>query len=183
MRVALRLLFDGAIMHYFCLSGLYCWDTQIDLKRFPVLKDHALIQGGPVMPGAAYLEMAFAMTLDKFACQAMELKNVSLSSLLTLPETQVRSLRLRLLTGQTADGAEFEISSVQEDRTELLLSRGKVSVDLLSKTGEKRTGTMASHPVVLFLWTKVILHAVTMKLGDLLVQIMHYLKFFELFWT
>ena len=71
-------------------SGLHCWETEIDLHRFPNLKDHALIQGGTVMPGAAYIEMAFAMVKDKFVDIAgVELSDVELSSLLTLPETQV----------------------------------------------------------------------------------------------
>lgn len=91
------------------------------------------------MPGAAYLEMAFAMALEKFACQAVELKNVKLLSLLTLPETQVRSLRLKLF-GQRGDGAEFRISSIQDDKSELLLSDGEILVDLLSKAGHPKTG-------------------------------------------
>ena len=71
-------------------SGLHCWETEIDLHRFLTLKDHAFIQGGAVMPGAAYLEMAFAMVKDTFADVAcMELTDVKLSNLLTLPETQV----------------------------------------------------------------------------------------------
>ena len=71
-------------------SGLHCWETEIDLHRFPTLKDHAFIQGGAVMPGAAYLEMAFAMVKDKFVdVDCMELTDVKLSNLLTLPETQV----------------------------------------------------------------------------------------------
>ena len=71
-------------------SGLQCWETEIDLHRFPNLKDHALIQGGTVMPGAAYLEMAFAMVRDQFVdVTGLELSDVKLSSLLTLPDTQV----------------------------------------------------------------------------------------------
>ena len=75
-------------------SGVHCWETEIDLHRFPNLKDHALIQGGTVMPGAAYLEMAFAMVKDKFVDVAgLELSDVKLSSLLTLPEAQVNVTR------------------------------------------------------------------------------------------
>ena len=75
-------------------SGLQCWETEIDLHRFPNLKDHALIQGGTVMPGAAYLEMAFAMVRDQFVNVAgLELSDVKLSSLLTLPETQVTKVQ------------------------------------------------------------------------------------------
>ena len=74
-------------------SGLHCWETEIDLHRFPNLRDHALIQGGPVMPGAAYLEMAFAMVKDQFVDVAgLELSDVKISSLLALPETQVNRL-------------------------------------------------------------------------------------------
>ena len=74
-------------------SGLHCWETEIDLHHFPTLKDHAFIQGGAVMPGAAYLEMAFAMVKDKFIDVAgLELSDVKLSNVLTLPETQVTKI-------------------------------------------------------------------------------------------
>ena len=73
-------------------SGLHCWETEIDIYRFPNLKDHALKQGGAVMPGAAYIEMAFAMIQDQFVDAAgLELRDVKLLSLLTLPDTQVSS--------------------------------------------------------------------------------------------
>ena len=75
-------------------SGLHCWETEIDLYRFPGLKDHALIQGGTVMPGAAYLEMAFAIAMDQFLHVAgLVLNDVKLSSILTLPETQVTKVQ------------------------------------------------------------------------------------------
>ena len=71
-------------------SGLHCWETEIDLHRFPNLKDHALIQGGTVMPAAVFLEMAFAMVKEKFVdVSGFELADVKLLNLLTLPETQV----------------------------------------------------------------------------------------------
>ena len=71
-------------------SGLHCWETEIDLHRFPYLRDDALKRGGPVMPGAAYVEMVFAMAKDQFVEVAgFELSDVKLLSLLTLPETQV----------------------------------------------------------------------------------------------
>ncbi|KAL9968892.1 hypothetical protein ACROYT_G021036 [Oculina patagonica] len=122
-------------------SGLHCWETEIDLHHFSTLKDHALIQGGTVMPGSAYLEMAFAMVRDKFVDIAgLELSDVKLSSLLTLPETQVRSLRLRLLKTDTIDKAEFHITSVQDDQSEINLSSGKISVDLLHKQDNLKDG-------------------------------------------
>ena len=74
-------------------SGLRCWETEIDVHRFPTLKDHAFIQGGAVMPGVAYVEMAFAMAKDTFVdVTGLELSDVKLLSVLTLPETQVLSI-------------------------------------------------------------------------------------------
>ena len=74
-------------------SGLHCWETEIDVHRFPTLKDHAFIQGGAVMPGVAYVEMAFAMAKDTFVdVTGLELSDVKLLSVLTLPETQVLSI-------------------------------------------------------------------------------------------
>lgn len=87
--------FLGQVKMTDLFSGLQCWETEIDVHRFASLKDHALIQGGTVMPGAAYLEMAFAMAKDKFVDIAgLELSEVRLSSLLTLPETQVITFRV-----------------------------------------------------------------------------------------
>ena len=87
-------------------SGLHCWETEIDLHRFPTLKDHAFIQGGAVMPGTAYLEMAFAMVKDKFVDVAcLELTDVKLLNLLTLPETQVLNFVC------TKECAEFQFCS------------------------------------------------------------------------
>ncbi|XP_022788744.1 uncharacterized protein LOC111328543 [Stylophora pistillata] len=115
-------------------SGLFCWETEIDLHRFSILKDHALIQGGTVMPGAAYLEMAFAMLKDKFVgVSGLELRDVKLSSLLTLPDTQVRSLRLRLMKSDRVNEAKFHITSVQDDQSEINLSSGMTSIDLIHR--------------------------------------------------
>ena len=50
------------------------------------------------MPGAVYLEMAFGMVKDKFAnVSGLELSDVKLFSILTLPETQVtRKIRVQI---------------------------------------------------------------------------------------
>ena len=86
--------FLGQVKMTVLFSGLHCWETEIDLHHFPTLKDHALIQGITVMPGSAYLEMAFAMVKDKFVnVVGLELSDVKLSSLLTLPETQVNIIQ------------------------------------------------------------------------------------------
>ena len=84
-------------------SGFHCWETEIDLHRFPTLKDHAFIQGGAVMPGTAYVEMAFAMVKDKFVdVPCFELTDVKLLNLLTLPETQVINIMCTKLKERVA---------------------------------------------------------------------------------
>ena len=71
-------------------SGVHCWETEIDLQKFQSLKDHVLLEGGTVLPGAAYLEMAFAMAKETFNYgSGIELKDVKFLSILTLPETKV----------------------------------------------------------------------------------------------
>ena len=90
--------FLGKVVMTDLYSGLHCWETEIDLHRFANLKDHALIKGGAVMPGAAYLEMVFAMVRDQFVnAVGVELTDVKLFSLLTLPETQVPNVRYTML--------------------------------------------------------------------------------------
>ena len=71
-------------------SGVHCWETEIDLQKFRSLKDHVLLEGGTVLPGAVYLEMAFAMAKETFNHgSGIELKDVRFLSILTLPETKV----------------------------------------------------------------------------------------------
>ena len=71
-------------------SGVLCWETEIDLQKFRSLKDHVLLEGGTVLPGAVYLEMAFAMAKETFNHgSGIELKDVKFLSILTLPETKV----------------------------------------------------------------------------------------------
>ena len=56
---------------------------------------------------------------------------------------QVRSLRLRLLKTDRIDKAHFHITSVQDDQSEINLSSGNVSVDLLHKQEDfKDDGTI-----------------------------------------
>ena len=72
-----------------CLR-LHCWETENDLLNITSLKNHDLIEGGAVMSGVAYREMAFAMVNDKFVhILSLDLGNVKLSSPPTLPKTQV----------------------------------------------------------------------------------------------
>ncbi|XP_048587065.1 mycocerosic acid synthase-like polyketide synthase isoform X2 [Nematostella vectensis] len=110
--------------------GLTCWDTEVDTYHLPYLKDHTLTQGGTIMPAAAYLEMAFAMSKETFMCSSLELKDVKFRAVLTLPEGQIRNMRMRLEKQGGAGEARYQITSVQEDLSEILLSSGRIACDV-----------------------------------------------------
>lgn len=111
-------------------TGLQCWEVEVDLHQFPYLRDHALIQGGPVFPGAACIEMAIAMAVERFCCDEVEVKNTEFNNVLTIPENQVRLLQLQLQSGKDADTADFMVKTIPGDGSEILLARGEVTVVL-----------------------------------------------------
>ena len=111
-------------------TGLHCWEVEVDLYQFPTLKDHALRQGGPVLPGSACVEMAIAMTVERFCCDEVEIKDVEFTSILTLPENQIRLLRLQLQDCRDIGTAEFQVKNISGDGSEILLARGEVTAVL-----------------------------------------------------
>ena len=111
-------------------SGVLCWETEIDLHTFPTFKDHVLIQGGPVLPGSACIEMAIAMATEKYhSSSGIEVRDVRFTNLLTLPESQVRLLRLRLESAEIKEDCSFSVCNVQDDGREMALAKGKVLVN------------------------------------------------------
>ena len=111
-------------------TGLQCWEVELDLYQFPYLRDHALIQGGPVLPGAACVEMAIAMAVERFCCDEVEVRNTEFNNILTIPENQVRLLLLQLQNGKVVDTAEFMVKTIPGDGSEILLAKGEVTVVL-----------------------------------------------------
>lgn len=111
-------------------TGLQCWEAQVDLYKYPTLRDHALMQGGPVLPGSACIEMAIAMTVEKFCCDEVEIRDIQFTNILTIPENQVRLLRLQLQDGKEVNTAEFQVKTIPGDGSEILLARGEVTAVL-----------------------------------------------------
>lgn len=108
-------------------SGVLCWETEIDLHRFPTFKDHFLTQLGPVLPGSACVEMAIAMTAERFQLpRSIEIRDVQFTNLLTLPESQVRLLRLRLEMNSNNTEGTFSVCNVQEKGVEMVLAKGGI---------------------------------------------------------
>lgn len=122
-------------------TGLQCWEVEVDLYQFPTLRDHALLQGGPVLPGSACIEMAIAMTVEKFCCDEIEVKNVQFTNILTLPENQVRLLRLQLQDGKDVGTGTFQVQNIPGDGSEILLARGEVYAVLGEGKMRRKTET------------------------------------------
>lgn len=79
----------------------------------------------------------------------------------------MRSLRLRLIKTDRIDTTEFNITSVQDDHSEIKLSSGRISVDLLHKRemGKDEGTSTYSISVVLSFCGKDILALVTFALA------------------
>ena len=113
----------------------------MDLYQYPTLRDHALMQGGPVLPGSACIEMAIAMTVEKFCCDEVEIKDIQFTNILTIPENQVRLLRLQLQDGKDVNTAEFHVKTIPGDGSEILLARGEVTAVLGEGKMRRKTET------------------------------------------
>jgi len=86
-----------------------CWENQIDTALFAYLGDH-VVDGGAVMPAAAYVEMALAASLSWFSDaendqQQWEIENLEIRAPIVLDHS--KTLRFKLLP---KDGS-FVISS------------------------------------------------------------------------
>jgi acyl transferase domain-containing protein/NADPH:quinone reductase-like Zn-dependent oxidoreductase/acyl carrier protein len=93
-------------------SDLYIWETEIDLKDYPYLKDHK-IQDTIVFPGAGYLEIIWAAIFEIFGEGGHLVQNVALKNALPLQENKSVTLQI-ILTQKIADTYKIEIYSYQE---------------------------------------------------------------------
>ena len=71
---------------------------------------------------------------------------------------KVRSLRLRLLKTDRIDTNQFHITSVQDDQSEIKLSSGSISVDLLHRREMRDDEGIISITLILFRVNKLICH-------------------------
>lgn len=90
-------------------GGLHGWEQDIDGWTLPWLADHA-IRGVPVLPGAAYLEMAAAAARQGLGWDRAEIAEAHFDRMLLLPGGQPQ--RLQVLLSRIADrAAKVEILS------------------------------------------------------------------------
>ena len=72
---------------------LQAWDNALDAVRFPFLKDHVIF-GDTILPGAAYLEMALAASIDIHDRQEHELVQVGFIYPMHLAQSPATDMRL-----------------------------------------------------------------------------------------
>lgn len=102
------------------------WETELSLSRLPYLRDH-LLDGQPVLPAAAMLEMALATSLDKDEPESrtglvVELEGARFLSPIFLEEGRCRSLHSEF----DEELSLFSLWSKESD-TWTLHSRARVS--------------------------------------------------------
>ena len=90
-------------------QGLHFWEMQLKVESFPYLRDHC-VYGMIVVPGAAYLEMAFAAAGEIFGEGNYALQAVSFQKALFLQEKGSQILQI-LLTQESEHRASFQIFS------------------------------------------------------------------------
>ncbi|MDI4664966.1 type I polyketide synthase [Xanthobacter autotrophicus] len=95
-------------------GGALFWDGEIDISSLPWLSDHAL-SGMPVLPGAAYLEMALAAAREAMPGQGTHgqgvvLEDARFEKMLLLPAGEARRVQVTLAR-TSGDGAQVAVLS------------------------------------------------------------------------
>lgn len=97
-------------------SDIHVWETEVDLKEYPYLKDHK-IQDTVVFPGAGYIEIIWAAIYDLFGEGGHLIQNLSLKNALPLQEDKSAILQV-ILTQEIADTYKIAIYSAQNSNGE-----------------------------------------------------------------
>ena len=113
-------------------TGLQAWESEIDLYKIPFIKDHKFTESpDPVIPGAVYVEMVLAMSLDLSPYTTPDVHNISFNNLLTISENDSFRVRTRLLPEKcSGEGNRFQITFVAEKENEVLLSQGVINLGI-----------------------------------------------------
>ena len=112
-------------------SGLHAWTSEIDVYALPYLKDHRFQSSEDVVvPGAVYVEMGMALALHMFPDVLPRLHDVTFENLLTLSTNEIARFCTRLdTTGRPGARHGYQITTVEGNGNEVLVSKGLVSFD------------------------------------------------------
>ncbi|KFE58865.1 type I polyketide synthase [Hyalangium minutum] len=90
-------------------QGARLWETELSLQGVPYLSEHT-VEGRPILPGAAYLEMALSAAVQAFGRGTFTLEDVTLHEAMELQESAPRTVQLAMTETRTGAGS-FRISS------------------------------------------------------------------------
>lgn len=112
-------------------SGLHAWRSEVDVYALPYLKDHKFQSSEDVVfPGAAYVEMGLVLVLHMFPDVLPRLLDVTFANLLTLSTNEMARFCTRLdTTGRPGDKHGYQITTVEGNGNEIVVSKGLVLFD------------------------------------------------------
>jgi acyl transferase domain-containing protein/acyl carrier protein len=90
-------------------QGVRFWESELSLQLLPYLGEHA-VDERPILPGAAYLEMALAAAGQAFGRGTVTLEDVTLHETMELPETAPLTVQLAMSETRPGSGS-FRVSS------------------------------------------------------------------------
>jgi acyl transferase domain-containing protein len=122
-------------------TGLHAWESEINLHNVPYINDHKFAESpDPVIPGAVYVEMILAMSVDLSPNTAPDIHNISFKNLLTTSNNDSHRIRTRLLPeGCPGEGNQFQITIVKDldDENEVVVSEGSIQLGVNDGYGSK----------------------------------------------
>ncbi|CAB3995467.1 Phthiocerol synthesis polyketide synthase type I, partial [Paramuricea clavata] len=121
----------GKVVATNAYSGLHAWSSEIDVFTLSYLKDHKFQSSeDAVIPGAMYVEMGLALALHMFPDVLPRLHDVTFDNLLTLSTNEIARFCIRLdTTGRPGARHGYDITTVEGNGNEILVSKGMVSFD------------------------------------------------------
>lgn len=110
-------------------TGLKAWESEITLHDVDYIEDHKFVdQDIPIVPGAVFVEMIFAMSIHLLPGLAPHVESLSFDNLLTLSNNDSLLLRTRLLPYE-GGSHQFQITNVYEKDSEVVLSTGSLTMN------------------------------------------------------
>ena len=89
--------------------GTHCFEAILDLKTMPSLNDHR-VEGVPLLPAAAYVEMALAASMEIFGTGPRTFRNIALDKAVFLSADHPTQLQLVMRSG--SDHGRSRVSSL-----------------------------------------------------------------------
>ena len=120
-------------------TGLHAWESEINLHKVSYINDHKFAESpDPVIPAAVYVEMMIAMVLHLSPSTTPDVHNISFDNLLAISNNDSHVIRTRLLPRECfGEENRFQITILQDDKNEVVLSEGSVQLGVNDGYGKQ----------------------------------------------